>query len=252
MFSVKQVLQTGKLFLEKNSPVILTAAGVAGVVTTAVLAVRAQRAAEDLVHSDWDGDEIPTQLDYVRQGWKFYIPPVAVGLFTISCIVGAQSINTRRNAALLSLYTLSEKAFKDLQETVVEDLGEGKFASFRDKIAQKTLDENPISSTREVYLTGKGDTLCYDTLSGRYFKSDIERIKKAQNDLNYRLVNGTWCTLNEFYELLGLASIDLGDEVGWIPDDLLELYFSAMLADDNTPCIVVNFHIKPKVNYYCR
>ena len=33
-------------------------------------------------------------------------------------------------------------------------------------------------ANKEVIITSKGDTLCYDSVSGRYFKSDIGTIKK--------------------------------------------------------------------------
>ena len=52
----------------------------------------------------------------------------------------------------------------------------------RDAIAKDRIDKNPVSS-REVIITEKGNTLCYDAVSGRYFKSDIDKLKRLKSSL---------------------------------------------------------------------
>ncbi|MFR8351429.1 MAG: DUF6353 family protein [Blautia obeum] len=44
----------------------------------------------------------------------------------------------------------------------------------KDAVAKDKVEKNPVV-TREVIITEKGNTLCYDAISGRYFKSDIEK-----------------------------------------------------------------------------
>ena len=74
--------------------------------------------------------------------------------------------------------------------------------SVKDAIAKDKLEQNPIVS-REVIITEKGNTLCYDVISCRYFRSDIDKIKKIENELNRRMRDDMYISLNDFYYELG-------------------------------------------------
>ena len=244
--------------ISKHSPEILTGIGIAGMVTTTVLAVKATPKAITLLEEkkrekscDILNEEVKlTPVEVVRTAWKPYIPAAVTGTLSIVCLVGASSTSLKRNAALATAYKISETALSEYKAKVVETIGEKKETAIRDKIAKDKVDRNPVSKT-EVIITDKGNTLCYDALSGRYFKSDIDRIKKAENAINKRLLNEMYISLNEFYEELGLGSTSIGDELGWNLDDgLIDLDFSSQIADDGTPCIVVDYRVAPKYNYY--
>jgi len=102
-------------------------------------------------------------------------------------------------------------------------------------------------------VTNTGNTLCYESVSGRYFKSDIDKIKKAENELNRRMLREGCISLTEFFNEIGLTSTTISDELGWnIDKGLIELYFSSQLSDDGTPCIVVDYETMPtyKFNYF--
>ena len=72
--------------------------------------------------------------------------------------------------------------------------------------------KNPV---REVILTEKGgNTICYDAISGRYFKSDRDTINRAVNELNRQMRDDMYVTLNEFYYALGLDGTKLGRRSG--------------------------------------
>jgi hypothetical protein len=103
-----------------------------------------------------------------------------------------------------------------------------------------------------VIVTGKGDTLCYDTISGRYFKSDIEKIRKIVNDLNLRLRDENSISLNEFYYEFGLDSIKIGDDIGWniSINGYIEPHFSSQLASDGTPCLVLDYMCGPIYDFH--
>ena len=112
--------------------------------------------------------------------------------------------------------------------------GEKKERGVRDAIAKDKIDKNPVSNS-EVYITKKGDTLCYDTISGRYFKSDIDKIKKIENELNRRLISEMYISLNEFYYELGLQCTKTGNDLGWnVGEGLIDIRFSAQISEDNT------------------
>ena len=235
------------------SPEILTGIGIAGMVTTTVLAVKATPKAMQLIEDFKEQvlleDEEITPIDAVKVAWKPYVPAVVTGVFSTACLIGANSVNARRNAALATAYKISETAFSDYKAKVIETIGEKKEQAVRDSVAKERVEKNPVSKN-EVIITEKGNTICYDAISGRYFKSDIDKIKKAQNVLNHQLLTSDYVSLNEFYNELGMDNTRLGDELGWnVVNGLIEIQFSSTIAEDGTPCIVIDYNIAPNRHY---
>lgn len=240
-----------RMSISKHSPEILTGIGIAGMVTTTVMAVRATPKALILIEdkkAENDVDKL-TPVETIKATWTCYIPAAITGCLSIFCLIGASSVNARRNAALATAYTLSESALKEYQGKVIETIGEKKEQSVRDAIAKDRIDKNPVSS-REVIITEKGNTLCYDAISGRYFKSDIDKLKKAENELNRRMRDEMYISLNEFYYEIGLNPTKIGDDLGWnIDHGYIELNFSSQLTDDGNPCLVIDYQVAPRYEY---
>ncbi|SRR6266540_517707 len=245
--------QAEKLIADR-SPMILTAIGVTGTITTAVLTGRATLKARlllqnvDPIYDPHNPHDAFTAKEQFLCVWKVYVPPVAVGALTVASIISANQIGTRRAAAMAAAYAVSEKAFVEYKEKVLEKIGENKERAIRDDIAQDQVNKNPITS-QEIIITGGGGVLCYEPYTGRYFHSDMESLKKAQNDLNYQVLNNYYASLSDFYDLVGLPRTEMSDEVGWNSDDILELAFSVVLSEDGRPCISINFKTVPIRNY---
>jgi hypothetical protein len=237
--------------ITKHSSEILTGIGIAGMITTTVMAVRATPKALILIEErkeEADVDKL-SPIEIIKIVWTCYVPAAITGGLSIICLIGASSVNVRRNAALATAYTLSESALKEYQEKVIETIGEKKEQTVRDAIAKDKLDRNPVTN-REIIITEKGNTLCYDAISGRYFKSDIDKIKKAVNEINKNLLDDMYISLNDFYYELGLDDTKLGDDLGWsIDKGLIELSFSSQLASDGTPCLVMDYQVAPRYDY---
>ena len=240
-----------KTAIKKHSPDILTGIGIAGMITTTVMAVRATPKALILIEERKEeiGAEKLEAMDMVKTAWACYIPAAITGTLSVACLIGASSVNARRNAALATAYTLSESALKDYQGKVIEMFGEKKNEAVKDAVAKDKVEKNPVV-TREVIITEKGNTLCYDAISGRYFKSDIEKIKKAECELNRQMLDDMYVSLNDFYYEIGLDSVKLGDELGWNVDSgYIDLSFSSQLASDGTPCLVIDYSVAPRYDY---
>lgn len=240
-----------KTAIKKHSPEILTGIGIAGMITTTVMAVRATPKALILIEERKEeiGAEKLEAMDMVKTTWACYIPAAITGTLSVACLIGASSVNARRNAALATAYTLSESALKDYQGKVIEMFGEKKNEAVKDAVAKDKVEKNPVV-TREVIITEKGNTLCYDAISGRYFKSDIEKIKKAECELNRQMLDDMYVSLNDFYYEIGLDSVKLGDKLGWNVDSgYIDLSFSSQLASDGTPCLVIDYSVAPRYDY---
>ena len=250
---LSKILKNTKMTVSKHSPEILTGIGVAGMIGTVVLAVKATPKAIMLMEdAEQDKGEPLTAPEKVKACYKCYIPAVVSGATSIACVIGANSVNARRNAAIATAYKLSETAFTEYKQQVVETIGEKKAKVVKEKVAKKKLEKNPVTSN-QIIITEKGNTLCYDSISGRYFKSDIETIKKAVNELNSRMVGGEmYISLTEYYTEIGLQPTLVSDELGWNlnHEGVIELDFSSMIAEDGTPCIVVDYMVAPRYDYH--
>ena len=252
-FNLTTTAKNIKGVLERHAPEILTGIGVAGMVTTTILAVKATPKACLLINDRKDELEVEKLpvTELVKTTWKCYIPAAVTCGASIACLVGASSVNFKRNAALATAYKLSEAALSEYKDAVIETIGEKKEQSVRDKVAEERLKKNPVSKS-EIIVTGNGTTLCYDPVGNSYFKSNIQQIESAKNKLNARMLSENYVSLNDFYDELGIGPTKLGDDLGWdiYKDGLVEIAFSSQLAEDGTPCLVMDYSVAPRYEYY--
>lgn len=246
----KDAMQT----VNVHSPAILIGVASAGVIATTVLAVRgtvkAMHKIDDENHQREEVDDSDlTGKEIVKLVWPAYIPAIAMGTVTIAAMITSQHISARRSAALMSLYTVTNQAFGDYREKIVETLGEKKELAVRDQIAQEKMDKNPAGD-KTIFIASGGDLLCYDEYSGRYFESDMETIRSNQNTLNSQIISQNYASLNDWYRLLGLAPLPTGEEVGWNSDKLMDIRFTAHITPNDRPALSIGFYAEPLAKYY--
>ena len=251
--------------VNENSPAILSGLAVAGVAATVTLAVKAtpeaMRKIQEFKHDKWAEsssrlhepaavmDEPTTPVEVVQVVWKDYLPAAISGVATIACIIGANQIGTRRNAALVGAYTLADTAFREYKDEVLKQIGKSKELKVQEEVQQRRIDERPVQDA-QVIITGGGDQLCFDTLTGRYFRSDVETIRRAENEINHRIINGDmYASHNEFYELIGLEGVVVGNELGWSLENLVGIVFTSHLAGDGKPCLAMGYSRLPRPDY---
>lgn len=245
--TLTDVAKHAEKFTVDNSPTILTVVGVVGTVATAYLTHKAAvKATCEVIERDsvkkMKAEPTLTKGEVVKVTWKYYVPPVGAGTLTVAAIIGANRISMRRAAAMAAAYSISEKAYAEYKDKIVEKLGKNKEQAARDEIAQDHVNRNPMAQN-QVIITGNGDVLCYDKYTGRYFMSSMEALKKAENDINFYILNNDYANLNDFYHLLGLPRVPVGEEVGWTPEFNFEILFSTSLSDNGKPCIVTDYQV---------
>lgn len=249
MISFKQL---EKLAVD-NSPVLLTAIGVVGTIGTAVLTHKAATKANRVVSRHKDNLTLHEatefgRKDHVKLVWKIYIPPVASGVTTIGCIVMANHIGSKRAAAVAAAYTISEKAYSEYKEKVIERIGENEERKVRDEIVRDRVRNNPPTEGN-VLMVGDGDHLFMEMYTGRYFRSDMQTVKSAVNEINYKINTHGYASISEFYDLLNLQHTAVSDEMGWTSDKLMDVDYTAVLSEDGRPCVAINFMTGPVRDY---
>ena len=108
--SLSSIAKSVRTAMKKHSPEILTGIGIAGMITTTVMAVRATPKALILIEekkNELETDQL-SRKEIVKTAWPCYIPAAIVGSVSVFCLIGASSTNLRRNAARATAYTLSE------------------------------------------------------------------------------------------------------------------------------------------------
>lgn len=252
--NVMRFVKSAQSAVVKHSPEILTGIGIAGMITTTVLAVKATPKALILIEEKKEEERVEqlTPIETVKTAWKPYIPAVVTGTASIACLIGASSVHVRRNAALATAYKLSQTALTEYKEKVVETIGEKKEKVIREKIDKDHIDQNPVTKS-EIIVTKKGSTLCFDYYNGRYFESDIEEVKKAINVLNGMLLREDYVSLNDLYDELGISHTPTGEVLGWNVDrvgrELIQPRLTPQMADDGRPCIAVSCDPDPAHGY---
>lgn len=263
---VKNLIKGVQMGFDKHSPEILIGLGIASAITSTVLAVKATPKALGLIEdakfdkaTKWN-EEHPdsykravsrelTKSEIVKVTWKCYIPAAISGAASVAFLLSSNSVHAKRNAALATAYKLSETALTDYKKEVIETIGEEKEKLIRDKVAQKHVDEHPVSNS-QVIIAGSGKQLCYDGISGRYFESDIQTIRAAVNTINEAMVYEMYASLSDFYNEIGLPQTTLSDELGWNLDDgKLEISYGSTISDDGRPCITLDYHVAPRYDF---
>ena len=266
---VSRTVHTVSTKVSKYGPQILTGIGIVGMATSAVMIGKATPKALALIEekkrlmnrqlleeakaNGMDECSRVTELkpvEIVQTCWKVYAPSVILMFASSVCLIGANTISLKRISTLAAAYKLSETTLSEYKDAVMQTIGEKKEKEVRETYAENQIKKNPVE-TNQIFMTGSGDSLCYDPLSGRYFKSNIEKIKKARNDLNEIMINEMYVSLNMFYEEIDLEVTDLGRELGWSidRDGTIDILFTAKLTDDGTPCLVMDFKEMPKYDF---
>lgn len=259
-----------KLFIKKHSSTILSCIGIVGVVATTVIAVKATPKALELIEEEKNrqnyklakeardsGQENCTQIDklhpfdVIRVTWKCYIPATLIGISTIACILGANVLNKRSQAALISAYSLLDSSFKEYREKTNDIYGEDANNKIREAIARDKYSEIPFKVNEEKQLF-------YDMYAGRYFESTLADMYKAECELNYAFIKFGYVCLNDFYKLIGIETVDYGYDVGWSSEaadiygyDCIQMDHEIVIMDDNLRCYVLFMPFPPTSDYLC-
>lgn len=234
-----QILKT-----KKHSPTILFAAGITGVVATAVMASKATLKLEATL------EEAELQIERVRsaniKGYseedrrkdltvvygrnavafaKLYAPAVIVGVGSIVCLTQSHRILTKRNAALTAAYAAVDKAFREYRERVVADVGEEYDKRWRYGTESVEV-VNPETGEKEVGHKIKDPSapsqyaVLWDQVNSSKWKSNMDSnqvfIKSQQMWANDLLKVQGFVFLNDVYKMLGIEPTKAGQIVGWV------------------------------------
>lgn len=231
--------------IKANSPIILSVAAGVGVLATAYLTGIASYQAAKVIKAKEDVDGTPTDRkqrlkERTKLVWKLYIPAGISTVTTIGAIVGSNRVSSRKTLAATTALAFSERAYSEYRDKIVEEYGARKDQAIRDKVISDQV--KSTAPSQEVLVTGPGDILCCELLTMRYFKCDMETLRKSVNNINAKMLTHDYQTLNDFYYMIGLAYTSESGRLGWESSKLMDLSFSTALTEDGRPCITFEYN----------
>lgn len=248
---MNQLVNKSQMYLKKNAPTFLTVAGGIGVVATTVSAIRATPKAVELLKAaqELKGDEL-TNLEKVKMVTPLYVPTIIYGATTILCIFGANILNKRHQASLVSAYALLDNSYKEYKKKVIELHGkDGEMKIVEAIVDDKYEEEKPSTESDEL--------LFYDKFSGRFFHSTMNNVLSTFYQINRDLSCNYSATLNDYYDYLDIPHIDGGDVLGWSVGMNSEAYWQEWIdfaveeqdMEDGTKCHTIIIYQEPMVDF---
>ena len=159
-------------FIKRHSSTILTCIGAGGVIATSVLAVKSTpKALQLLANAEAEKGEELTKKEIVKVAAPAYVPALTTGVATLACIFGANALNKKQQALLISAYGLVNGAYKDYRSKLKETLGEDTDVQIRDAIIQdKVADIERTKSEENVRLI-------FDMRTGEYYEGTVDFVE---------------------------------------------------------------------------
>lgn len=249
MGNLRMALMVVKDFAIKHSAEILSGAACVGVAVTGYLAFKAGfDTSADLAEMPEDISGKEKAKVVIKNSWE----AAAVGGLTWGTIIASGIIAFKRNKALAAVttaYMTTSEMFNTYRRHAIERLGEKKEGEMRGEIAEELVTHDPPSET-VIFNTGRGNYLFKDRISGRYFRSDIDYIRKQEVVINQWLAAGEdWVSLNDWYGLIGLESLEDLEDLGWNVEEGVHFEWDSCISPDNEPCMVINYDISPRYDF---
>lgn len=195
-------------WVETHSAQIFTGLAIVGVPTTVGLTIKATMETTNKCQKleALEGGHVDT-LDKTKASWKYWIPPFAAAVGTAGCIIAANHVHFKKEAALSALAAVYSGKYKDLEKTMREKIGDKKADEILEDIQKKDIPVSNavIDQTFEIY----------EPYSKQFIRLTTEKLLHAQLIVNQMLKESGECTLNHFLFLIGGKRCAFGDQLGW-------------------------------------
>ena len=234
-------------YFNKHGATILSIAAAAGVVLTAVETAKATTKAQSLI--DMNKAEPMTKKEIVKDCWKFYVPATVVGVGTIACILGSNSLNKKTLAELMAAYVAVQQTYSTYRKKVAEQVGEEVEHDICKDVNEEKHKEN-----------GDAVRLFYEPNAKRYFHATMAQVIEAAYNFNRALTIEGGVSLNDWYNFLGTDELTItpeGDMKGWCIDQLvedwdyywMEFEYDKQTTDDGLECYYYTPFLDPVDNW---
>lgn len=245
----KAILNAGKAVYQTNKAGIKTGAAMIGVPLVGVFSGEASVNTYKELEVMKNEEQVPDVKERFARVAPFWVKPFLTALGTMGLIYSSHRDSMVLLAALGAGYTLKDTAYKDLTEKVEEIAGKKKKEDIDEAIRiDKVQNNQPVEE--KVYETGHGDTLCYDTVLGQYFRANKDFIDNAFLKINNDILLDGYASWSDLLYSMGRLSKDedgklieprAAENLGW--NDPIKVGYSSTLVDSGTPVLAIDYDI---------
>lgn len=255
-------------WVKTNPTKVLTGMTIFGIAVSTFMAFRTGTKAGrimDSVKKDWAeaGSDKETKKEIIEDVC-FEIGPSAVATaivfcLTIACCIKNHKINSATIAKFSTIAGIATKQISDINEELIETLGEKRAKQISDKAYQRRWSKehpNKGSEIKYIYDCG-GDVFCGDTFCNVYFTSTYEKLNQAIENLSYQCAEEGQVNLNDLFSKLGgIDYIPICDSVVWTYRSLrfevdnfgnkiprLPIYTTTFIAWNDRPCLGLRYDV---------
>lgn len=243
---MNNLLNNTKKFVMRNSSTILTCVGAIGVATTAIVSAKNTVKAVNIIKEHEEPGVKLSKKEIVRLAAPAYIPTFVTGLTTIACVFGANVLNKRTQASLMSAYALLDSSYKEYRDKAVEVYGEDADREIREAVAKNHYDDST------AFVKEDDKQLFFDFHGLQFFNSTTEEVENAEKTCNQMLKKCGYVSLSTFYDMLGIQCADVDYEVGWSENmckhlgyDGIGFVHDILKNDDGSEFIAITMSVEP-------
>ena len=228
--------------LRKNAPDLLLTVGVCSLIGSTIMAVKSTPKANRILEEKKDS----TKIEKLKSVAPCYASSALLACAGTASIICSRNITKNRFTAMATAYTVTSSTLRSFKKNLEEVVEPEKVKIIKSKVANDNLKE----SKNDIPINNDEDKkpLFFDSTSGRYFRSTINDIDRAVNELNKQMMNDMCIRLNDFYNEIGLDRIKIGEDLGWnIDKGLIEVRYDSTIADNDEPCIVLDYELTHEI-----
>ena len=241
-----------KNFASKNSPVLLLAAGISGLLASDILTATATvKAVHKIDAIKYERDTaFLGKKEIVKATWKYYIPVVLTASTGVGCLMFSNKLTNEKNSAVVAAYGASQTMLSNYIKKNKEIGGEENHTK-----VVKSMAEETVNAEDNHIIVPVGQVLCYDAQTGLLFPSTRNDILQAVNSINSNLLTEMYISYGDFCYELGIEIGLVGDTIGWsvesVPQhDLIRACLDGSgVTKDGQPYMIVDFDIRPSGDF---
>ena len=239
------------VFMARNKPGLIMGVGIGSMLMSTFLAFRYAPLAKDALEerkSQLDVEKL-TPKETVKTVGLYFLPSTVFAVTGVACILGGNQMNLNRGAAAMAAYALSESTLRSYRESAKEVVGEKKEKDIREAAAKKMYYDDLNNGKMIVVPKGCADDYwMYDHLTRQKFKSNVQKVKDAVNNLNYRVVHGEVLNVCDYCLEMNEEPVEMGKNFVWDVNrnGLIELYPpTAYVMENGEPVIDIMHRVDP-------
>lgn len=280
-FNLKRGCKKIGRYLSKHQPAILAGVGCAGVVITAIVAVKCSTKADEIldnaandlqdVYDDFDDGKISAKtcdkrekdirIDCAKDLIIAYAPAAVSGALTIATIVLSHKSHLRHEAVLTTALNGATALLSDYKDEAKKLLKPKQIDEIEQGVAEKQIKRHPVPSEEQIYESGLGHQLMFIKKNGIHVRISEDNLNKIlYNKIQVPTRGGDPRTLNDLeWELCRFQTGD-GSFWCWTEDQFIngnDLTAHVIYKNYENPRTgekesigLVDFSIEPVLKHY--